>query len=69
MKYLVLLPVLCSIAFAWIMIARGIRKDAMAEEREKVEAENAARLRRENEVAQRPVTDSELQRSLEDGSF
>lgn len=45
------------------------RQEAVLKERERIDAENKARLARQNEVAKKPVTNDELKKSLEDGTF
>lgn len=40
-----------------------------AEERERTDVANEAHLARQDEVANRPVSDEQLQKSLRDGTF
>lgn len=61
-----------SVVLGLFAIAIGLKRvrDAGArEERERANVENAAHLERQDAVANRPVTDDELQKSLKDGSF
>lgn len=52
---------------AWYQ--QRLRGEGAAEERAEADAEKSARLKRQNEVALRPVSDEKLQKSLRDGTF
>lgn len=58
-----------SVLGALVFAFKRVRDAGAREEREHANAENAARLARQDAVANRPVTDDELQKSLKDGSF
>lgn len=45
------------------------REAGAAEERERINETNTARIKRQDEVVKKPVTDDDLQKSLKDGSF
>lgn len=55
--------------FALAIGLKRVRDAGAREERERANAENAARLERQDAVVNRPVTNDELQKSLKDGSF
>lgn len=54
--------------FIGLFVART-RAAGAAEERTKINDASEAQLKRRNEVAQRPVTDEQLDKSLRDGTF
>lgn len=66
---LAFLAVLLAVAGALGAMLRREWQEGAAAERARIDAENRARLQRQNEVANRPVSDDELQKRLREGNF
>lgn len=56
-------------AWAFAVFVQRTRAAGAAEEREKIETAHEAHQQRQDKVANRPVSDDDLQKSLKDGSF
>jgi len=56
---------------SWVfgLFVKRTRAAGAEEQRMKTNNENLARLQRQNTVAQKPVTDAELDKNLRDGTF
>lgn len=56
---------------SWLfgLFVNRTRAEGAAEERRKINEANTARLERQDAVANRPVTNDELRKSLKGGSF
>lgn len=57
------------LAWAFSLFVGSERAAGAKEERQKIEAEDAAHLKRQTEVLNRPVSNDDLRKSLKDGSF
>lgn len=53
----------------WEAFLAKTRSEGARAEREEINRQSAEQLQRQNEVANKPVSDEELQKSLKDGTF